>query len=92
MLVIVEYLGTGILRMINPREVVVVHKPDPLVLLEGYQSSVEKDAFRRGFAGPDNHSWKGNARHARKNWMRHPLRIDNTGGARVLINRCYHTL
>jgi hypothetical protein len=93
-MVIVDYvvgLVVVLSTVIDPKPVRVRrHKPVPLV--EGYQFSVERDAFRRGFAGPDDHSWKGNARHAHKNWMRHPNRITNTGGARVLRDRCYFTL
>ena len=87
MKVIVEYLGTGVIKVVDTLVRVVVNPlpPRPKVSIRiNLQSSVEMESYGRNHAGPDDHSWKGNARHARKNWMRHPNRIENTCSARVL--------
>jgi hypothetical protein len=93
--VIVEYLGTGILRVINPRERVFVPKRTHLInIFEDYQSSINRgpESAWKDSTGCEYRAWKRQEKHARKNWMRHPCRTENTGGAHLLVDRCIFTL
>lgn len=93
MFVIVEYLETGITRTINPREKVVI-KPKPFVeYWSGVYKSRPLDSWDVRLCN-DLTSWKSSSKHAQKNWMRHPKRIQDTGGSRTLNERgmCRHSL
>ena len=85
MKVIVEYLG-GITRVIDTRERVVVRNPLPRIdIVTNHQSSPNillPEGFRPS-TGCEYRSWKRQEKHARRNWMRHPHRTKDTGGARI---------
>lgn len=85
MLVIVEYIRSNVMRVINPKERPVKPKPKVVSLL----GSVNRGPVPKwkDSTGCEYRSWKRQEKHARKNWMRHPHRIVNTGGARILNER-----
>jgi hypothetical protein len=89
-MVIVDYVVGLIVvlsTVIDPKPVR-VRRHKPVSFTDGYQSSVNRGPETERvypWNCADLKSWKVNSRHARKNWMRHPHRIENTGGTRVLI-------
>ena len=97
MAVIIEYIGKGRMRVIETAtERRVREHANALIMAEIKERSVpligsvgmepvSPEWYQCGFYS-DLKCWK-NQRHARKNWMRHPHRLDNQSSARVLAGR-----
>ena len=91
MLVIIEYIKSGITKVINPKARVPKTKPKVIPITDLHSSVNRGPASEwKDSTGCEFRSWKRQEKHARKNWMRHPRRIECTGGARILneMGRC----
>lgn len=89
MRVIVEYRNTGIIRVVDTSVRVVVNPlpPRPKVnIVTNLQSApnIGPESEWKDSTGCEYKTWKRQEKHARKNWMRHPHRTENTPSARIL--------